>query len=58
VNSSGGSIDASPEKAFSFAFYVNFVRVFTYSLTGKSDIRVFTYSLIEKSGKSVQAIGN
>ena len=58
MNSSGGSIDTSPEKASSFAFYVNFVRVFTYSLTEKSDIRVFTCSLTEKSGKSVQAIGN
>ena len=30
------------KKLSSFAFYVNFVRVFTYSLTEKSDIRVFT----------------
>ena len=43
---------------FFFRFYLNFVRVFTYSLTEKSDIRVFTCSLTEKSGKSVQAIGN
>ena len=46
------------KKLFSFAFYINFVRVFTYSLTEKSDIRVFTCSLTEISGKSVQAIGN
>jgi hypothetical protein len=46
------------KKLFSFAFYVNFVMVFTYSPNRKSDIRVFTYSPIEKSGKSVGAIGN
>jgi|AntAceMinimDraft_1070359.scaffolds.fasta_scaffold125578_1 hypothetical protein len=46
------------KKLFSFAFYVNFVRVFTYSPNRKSDMRVFTYSPIERSGKSVGAIGN